>query len=474
MPPDCSCSFRHFFDRLPLRLRNLTCAYAEQAGVSLPMALSVLISATTTAAQRTMAIRLPDGGLESINHIDLIVAGSESGKNTLFRAVFAPVIDFDKAVFAIRTLSRTEGGELPDRSLLLSSNELPDLAEAIAGQDQSVTITLIDGSALLDSVYFRRRMSLTCELWDGQNRIPLRDKKSNIRTAFNAAVSILGMPQQQPLLDYLSDHGKSAVNVGLLQRCSITLPSSCFHYPDDTDPNCIAEYCRDMQAYLGDPESFARGETVEARGIPLATAASQRYLQLFAEQRQARIAGAPAPWRLLQKALKKSLPMQLLVSRRLDDPRVDPMAANTHPVLEISLEAFDAAYAYVQWQHDQEGMAAIRALVAPPMPIVPPLKFPSIKRSSAEKRRLQTIEDADELIRKLGEYMARHDCTDGVPVRDLKHRVGVYQARFDKALAYLVDEGYLTSRGGLLVRTSRHYRFGSAFPFADSGVYGSV
>lgn len=468
------CSFGQLMQQLPTELRNLVYAYAISAGVSLPMALALVLNAVTAAVQRTMAIKLPDGRLEPIHCIDVVAAGPESGKNSLYREVFKALMAFDKKFQGYSERSDEDGDLVFQRTLLLNSNKLQDLIEVIEGHAQSTTVALIDGGALLNSPYFKGEKYRTCEIWDGVGRLTQRDAKSRLRTAREPAVSFLAMPQDEPLQTYFKNHGKDAFEVGLLQRCSITFSSPCFHYPDHSDPRCIKEFELDLRTFLGHPSEW----TTDIRGIPLAPDAERLYLHLMAEQKQARIAGAPPPWRGLQKALRKSLPIQLIKPHRTGDHRITTTARRPSGAgLEISLESFQAALAYVHWQHSQEQWLALQAAVAA-LPVAnPTFSFHPIKRSSAEKRRLQTLEDADEIIRKLDEYASHHDISDGVAVRELKNRVGVYSARFEKALAHLVDQGFIVVKEGpprALSRTLRRYQYGTAFPFSVDGSFGSI
>ena len=465
--------FAQLMLKIPPPLRDLTQAFAQRAGVPLPMAFGLVLSAIATATQRTRAIQLPDGTLETLHRIDLICAEPESGKDTAYRAVFAPLIDFNKSIGAVLATEPGEGEEYPTRALLLNSNESADLAEVITGHAQSTTVVLVDGGALFASPLVKRDKYRLCELWDGQKLGSMRDKKSKLRTISSPAVSILAMPQTEPLSNYMSTHGKDAYRTGLLQRCSITFPSSCYDYVS-VDARCIDEFALDIQEYLGDPAAFARGDVPEIQGVPLSPAASRWYQQMLHEQTQARMSGAPPPWRALQKALRTSLVIQLSIPHRAGDHRLSAVAGGSSGVAEISLESFEAARAYVDWQHSQPEMLQLRGLVAAPPPAKSALSMPTFKRSPTEKRRLQTLEDADEIMRKLEEYASRHGSLHGVPVRALKHRVGLYSARYEKALARLVDEGYVVLEKCTLTRTLRHYRYSTAFPFAGCGVLGEI
>lgn len=475
--------------KLPADLVELVHAIALKAAVPLPMALSLVINATTAAAQRTMAIRLPDGGIETIQRIDLVVSEPESGKNTAFRQAFASLRAFDKEVNAIREAALRSGQALPERVVLLRSEKMSDLIEVIARTQQSTNIVLLDGGALLNSRYFQTEQHVTCDLWDGETRVSMRDQKSKLRTATDPAVSFLAMPQVKRMLDYLALKGEDAIAGGLLQRCSITWPSSCYHAPAHCNKGRIAEYDKIISNIVGDPATFVSGGVQQLIGVPLSHSAEERYLHLLEQQMQARMAGHPGPWRALQKALRTSLPIQLLMSGfhdarfqqlrpllELSSCGQDKMIRAAGKPFEISLEAFEAALAYVNWQHAQMDIAALAARPSSSIRVKASGSLPALKLSTVEKRRLRTREDMDEIMRKLDEHSDRLGHHLGVPRSDLLTRVGVYRQRFDTAVASLSDEGYLIEGGKgksqVLTRTTRRYFSSSPYPFASSSGFG--
>ena len=490
--------------------------FAHQKTVSFPMGLALVINAITTAAQGTTAIRLPDGSLESIHRIDLVVAEPESGKDSLFRLVYAPLLAFEKEVDAIRLAALAAGRALPARHVLLRSDKTAELIEAIEGNGQSTTVALTDGGALLKSRYFTKELQVTCELWNGQTRVSLRDAKSKLKSASDPAVSFIAMPQDKPMSDYLSRMGTSAITTGLLQRCSITWPSGCFHDPPHVNSSLTAGYDHLMRQLLGDPARFAQGEVTALQGIPLAPAAEKRYLELLELQSAAKRAGRPAPWRALQKALRTSLPMELLswilahppqdahiaasVNADLEHQHVclrprapiisaeflealgcPPQAGSRPAPMEISLASFEAAWAYTQWLHAHPRTAALMAqsLDSRTFNEFKPLPTTRLfKLNTAEKKRMKTIEDMDEILRKHEEHSDRIGHHLGVSKRDLFKRTGIYQQRFETALVRLTDEGYLVEevvdvgRPPVLRRTAKRYQYRTPYPFGGSSEFG--
>lgn len=451
-------------------LRDLMYAFAHQAKVPAATALAVVLNATAAAVQRVFAVKLPQGGLEPAHRLDLVVAAPESGKDTLFREVFAALLEHDRAIESLRI---SHGGKQA-RACLIRTNKVADAIEVIVGRGQSTVIVQTDGSEMLSSSFFKRKMALTCDLWNGQTTVTERNGAAKLCTAVDPAVSMLVMLQAAPLARYIANYGERAFEVGLLQRCNITFESPPSPV-EPLDPCCIAEFQLDLRDYLGDPLDVVLGVATPVRGIPLSPAAAERYLALLQQQEQARMAGEPGPWRWLQKAVRTSLLMHLVLPHRQGDKRLQreevPRTRNEF----IELETFEAACAYQTWLHQQDRMQQLMTTVsAPLLPSGAVRPLPPRKLSQAERRRLETIEDADELMRKLEEYLERHPHVDVVPVRELKKRVGLYPDRFFKALAYLEDGGHILEVKRMLRRLPTRYHYGSAFPFATASGFGGV
>lgn len=460
----------HLPDILLPSLRDLMYAYAHQAKVPAPMALAVLLSATAAAVQRRFVIALPQGGLEPAHRIDIVEAPAESGKDTLVREVFAAHKEHDREIESHRA---SHGGKQA-RACMMRTNKVADAIEVIAGRGQSTLLVQTDGSAMLSGSFFTRKMALTCDFWNGQTMVTERNGASKLCTAIDPAVSMLVMLQPGPLDRYIARHGEHAFEVGLLQRCSITFQSPPSPV-DPFDPCCMEEFQLDLRDYLGDPMDVVLGTETRVRGIPLSPAAAELYLVLLERQEKARMSGEPGPWRWLQKAVRTSLLMQLIQPHRHEDQRRQGKGGLRTCDLVIELETFEAACAYQTWLHEQDRMQQLMTSVsAPRLPIGAVRPLPPRKLSQAERRRLETIEDADELMRKLEEYLERHPHVDVVPVRELKKRVGLYADRFFKALAYLEDGGHVLEVKRTLRRLPTRYQYGTAFPFATASGFGGV
>ena len=527
-------------------------AIAYKAGVPPSMSLALMVNAVATALRGRLVIRQPDGALEPIHRIDLVLGEPECGKNSLMRLTHGPIKEFDKAVGANTAM---EGQTALSRPLLLESDKPAELIEVIEGESWATTVSLVDGGTLLASPYFRRDMQHTCILWDGDGRYSRRDTAGKLRAAIDPAVSFLGMPQAGPWQDYLEKSGPGAVYGGLLQRCSITFPAPCDIDDDSVDLAWIDAYRHLLTELLGDATAYAN--KMQRVPIELSGPAARIFLELHESQTRARRAGAPGPWRLLQKGLRTSLVFELLMACELRGPEhgleqasgdamrpaapdagqpatsgapapdgqannwpeepeppgggsstttggdaahasctdveaaLDAIASrlskNTVPVsktserrrladLQVSERALAAAVQYTEWQHSQPGFPALQELT----------RVKSISTSAPRKRRLsnterrtvQLHEDAAEVMRcvehglvrareaNLAGLVARPDFRETfeyVLERDIAVRVGLYALRFKRALAYLIDEGYLarheSGRRAKLSRTGRRYDY---------------
>lgn len=546
-------SFQDLVQELPHAIASIVGALARTAGVPPAMGLALATNALATALQRRFVLELPDGELEPIHRIDIVLGEPEDGKNSLMRLTHGPIKAFDKKVEAIRARA---GLPVLGRPLLLESDMPADLIEVVEGEAMATTVALVDGGLLLASPYFRGEKQKTCCLWDGHGHYSHRDGKSRLRGARNPVVSFLGMPQAGPWRAYLDKYGPSAIGGGLLQRCSFTFLTPCA--PDDHDADLdqawISAFQQALTQLLGSAEDYAMGERTELIPVQLSDMAARAYMELRDIQKRARLAGAPAPWRALQKALRTSLPFEIMMTCKLPAtvaanalvgsdgarhgspqahlPPTDHVALpdaysvelrgarvpqsgglacadmagdvppSTHADIEAMLNALgarllekrtpasasiiatpdnvrvsqcalDAALRYNEWQHAQPPFRAMQQL-AQSKSAVFAATLPR-RLTKAESRYAKLHEDADEIMRQVEEHLGRNrirnlpalaeptdlgEAVDYVLERDIANRVGLYPLLFKKALAHLLDEGYLLQRGsGRLTRLSRTGRF---------------
>lgn len=547
-------SFQELLKELPPAIRNIVGALARTAGVPPAMALALAINAIATALQRRLVLQLPDGELEPIHRIDIVLGEPEGGKNSLMRLTHGPIKAFDKNVEAIRAKA---GLPVLRRPLLLESDKPADLIEVVDGEAMATTVALVDGGLLLASPYFRREKQNTCCLWDGFGHYSHRDGKGTLRGALSPVVSFLGMPQAGPWRAYLDRYGLGAIEGGLLQRCSLTFLTRCVldDCNAEVDEAWITSYQETLTYLLGSAEDYAMGKRIDLIPVQLSATAARAYVELRDIQKRERLAGAPAPWRALQKALRTSLPFEIMMACKLPStgtgnrlsgldgirPGAHPARLNppervalspgiyadscgatvwqsrgsnacaemggivqtstlgdieatlnalgarileqrylasesTLPPLEsvrVSTSALDASLRYNEWQHAQPAFRAMQQLAQskPAVFDAPPTR--RLTRSESQYARLH--EDADEIMRCVEEHLGRsrianlpalaehadlREPVDYVFERDIAIRVGLYPLRFKKALAHLIDEGYLLQHGsGRLTRLSRTGRW---------------
>lgn len=306
--------FDALLQQLPGTIANIVLAVAHQAGVPPAMALASVVNAVATALQRRLALKLPNGEVEPLLRIDLVLGEPECGKNTLLRLTHGPIRAFDKKVEEIRSKA---GLPALSRPLLLESDKPAELIEAIEGHARATTISLVDGGMLLASPYFRRDKQRTCSLWDGHGRFSQRNTQGRLCVAVDPSVSFLALPQSGPWRNYLDRYGAGAVDGGLLQRCSITFQSPSSQDNIDVDPAWISAYHQSLAEFLGDAEAYAMEEKVELVPVEFSEEAARDFIELEHRQTRARRAGSPGPWRALQKAVRTSLPFEILMAAEI-------------------------------------------------------------------------------------------------------------------------------------------------------------
>lgn len=548
--------FELFLQRLPVPIPNITRAIAYEAGVPPSMTFALMVNAVATALRGRHALRLPDGVIEPIHRIDLVLGEPECGKNSVMRLTHGPIKEFDKKVDTIKTL---EGSPAISRPLLLESDKPAELIEVIAGKAWSTTVALVDGGTLLASPYFRRDMQRTCALWDFEGRYSQRDTQGKLRAAIDPAVNFLGMPQLGPWQGYLEKYGPNAFHGGLLQRCSITFPTPCLPDDQEIDLAWVDAYQRLLTRLLGDAEAYAMEGKVEHAPISLSASATRIYGNLNEGQKRARRAGAPGPWRRLQKSLRTSLLLEILMTCTLPGTESGPYGdagngltkpshaavpgassgiakdvpgiaaprtggssvraagvtasggymdieaaldkvasvlsrkavgtANGEPPpvadLQVSKRALEAAMRYTSWQLSQPGFRAMQEMTrAKP----PPFRAePTRTLTSAERRAIQLQADQVEVIRcvelcvdrarsaNFASLVGRPELRKSfeyILQQELADRVGIYAVRFRRALAYLIDEGYLAREGSgrraRLCRTGRSFEYPKLAMLHDS------
>lgn len=433
-------------DHLPEYLRELTFTIASSLDVDLGMAMSTLLSGMASGAHGVKAVLQPDGGVENLSLFHVVLSGPTTGKTRTHKLVHRAHNEHDLFRYEAHQESKRAGSVAqPLRDVIQPLTNSRVLLEVLEGVGQATALSSHDAHSVLNSYFFRQQLGVATLLWDSDGKIVLPCTYGERLIALNASLNLLLMTQPDIFGQHLEKRGATTRSIGFLPRCLFTLVpgiSSGFNGSRSGSDTCLAEFYKDVTAYLEEQHGKQKAGRIERALVRFSPSAELLWHQLHRQCKEAR--GVEFPWiqeamnRAMQNVTRLAGVIHAYFPHRPGDTRIksaeEEGAANRD---EISVPTLNAAWALGQWYLSQ-----FRQVFPPkPLPLPPPLK-----PSAHDKHLKRILEDADTIMLHFGLY-CRYSGESSAPQSAVLARAGLYSMRFHSALAYLTDQKYLVVEG---------------------------
>jgi len=416
-------------------MQELAHGVANRLNVDLGMAVSTLVSGMATAVHGTKSVARPDGGIEPLSLLSVIVAAPTTGKTRTYRLTHQVHLDEDLRRY--EALLSTQSNASPNRAgsngrsapgqtrwVSLQNATNRGLVDAIKGIGESTSISSDEGQTVLGSDLFRRHLETVNTIYDG-NKVMLNRARGECLVAANASLVVLVMAQPDIFDAYCRKHGEYARGVGFFARALFTVvpPSRpAFPVAPCGTESSLDDYYDLVKELLQD-QLARRGESRSKRDeLQFSPEASALYFMLARDHAHCTQTNfwqvEDAANRALQNMIRLAAIMHVF-------------SGENGPIPSATLEG---AYALVRWHLFQF------AALFPAEPWTLPKLTP---QERAQQRLWQRVADDRQAILDIICDLCRSRQTSSALKSDVRtlFRERAYDARFRAALLRLTNDG---------------------------------